>query len=101
MMLVVRTSEGDGRVGIAHWWPGKGFISGFNSPFPAYIRRRAYRRGSKYMTMAYVELPGGVISTYATCCKKDHPTRAQGRFIALLRLARILKSMGLKMERRP
>jgi len=33
------------------------------------------------------------------CCPKDTPTRATGRFIAFLRMARMLKQMGLKMEK--
>jgi hypothetical protein len=54
---------------------------------------------SKYMSMVQVELPGGILTTYAVCRDNDQPSREKGRFIALLRMGRLLKSMGLKMER--
>lgn len=99
-MIVVRDGEKVGRVGIAHWWPYRNiwWEESF-SPFPSYIRNRAYKMRSKYMTMARVSLPEGELATYAVCRANDQPNRAKGRFIALLRMARLLKSMGLKMEK--
>jgi len=105
MAIVVRTDDGVGRVGIAHWWPGRSYYSfagtmiSYNSPFPSYILRRSGRVKTKYMTMVRVTFEDGELATYAMCCPKDQPSRAAGRFIALLRMARLLKSMGLKMER--
>jgi hypothetical protein len=90
---------GDSRVSIAHWWPSREFDRDHYSPIPSFIRHRAYQRGSRYMTMVHVVLPQGHLATYAKCCAKDQPDRAKGRFIALLRMARLLKSMGLRMEK--
>jgi len=102
-MIVVRNGDGEGRVGIAHWWPGRCWTSiGFSiaiSPIPAYMRSRALRMRSKYMTMVRVSFPEAELATYAVCRANDQPSREKGRFIALLRMGRLLKSMGLKMER--
>ena len=99
MTIVVRDGEKVGRVGIAHWWPGRYWWRSVDSPFPAYMRRRAYRMKSKYMTMAHVRFEDGAVTTYAVCRANDQPNRAKGRFIALLRMGRLLKSMGLRMEK--
>jgi len=104
-MIVVRNGDGEGRVSIAHWWPGRSYYSfagttiSYNSPFPTYILNRHGRIGTKYMTMVRISFDNGELATYAMCCPKDQPGRAKGRFIALLRMGRLLKSMGLKMER--
>lgn len=90
---------GDSRVSIAHWWPYRDLRYDHYSPIPSYLRHRAYQKNSKYMTMVHVELPQGHLATYATCCARDQPDRGKGRFIALLRMARLLREMGLKMER--
>lgn len=99
MGIIVKDGSIEGRVGIAHWWPDRAFQQNHFSPFPTFIRRRAYRMRSKYMSMVQVELPRGILTTYAICRENDQPCRAKGRFIALLRMDRLLKSMGLKMER--
>jgi len=98
MPIIVRDGLERGRVGVAHWWPERDFCWG-PSVLPTYMRRRARRMKSKYMTMVYVEFPNSAIATYAVCRANDQPSREKGRFIALLRMARLLKSMGLKMER--
>ena len=100
MPIVVRDGEKVGRMGIAHWWPHRNiwWQESF-CPFPSYIRNRAYRMRSRYMTMVRVSLPRGELATYAICREMDQPNRAKGRFIALLRMGRLLKSMGLKMAR--
>jgi len=51
------------------------------------------------MTVARVDLGYVELTTTARCCPRDQPRRSAGRFIALLRLARALKTMGLKMEK--
>ena len=100
MPIVVRDGERVGRVGIAHWWPYRNWWwEEGNGPFPTYIRDRARRMRSRYMTMVRVSLPNGELATYAICREMDQPNRAKGRFIALLRMGRLLKSMGLRMER--
>lgn len=105
MPIVVRKGEEVGRVWIAHWWPGRpqysfvGTTISYSSPFPAYIFKRGRGKHTRYMTMVRVEFAEGEFATYSMCCPKDQPNRAKGRFIALLRMARLLKSMGLKMER--
>lgn len=103
MPIVVRDGEKVGKVQIAHWWPGRsqysvrGYGFSYISPFPAYVFR--HTKGTKYMTMVRAVFPDGELATYAKCCPKDQPSRATGRFIALLRMARLLKSMGLRMEK--
>ena len=68
MPIVVRDGERACRVGIAHWWSLRNiWWEDACGPFPAYVRNRAYRMRSRYMT--------------------------------LVRVGRLLKSMGLKMER--
>jgi len=104
MKIVVRDGDAEARVGLSHWWPGRDWVwhSDFTatfSPIPAYVRNKAHRMGSKYMTMVYTELPRGHLATYAVCRANDQPSRAKGRFIALLRMGRLLKGMGLKMEK--
>ena len=100
MKLVVRDGEEVGRVHICHWWPERYYdFLGYGSPIPSYVRKRAYDQDSKYLTMTSVELPRGALATYAFCREMDQPSRAKGRFIALLRMGRLLKSMGLKMEK--
>lgn len=105
-MPVVRKGEEVCRVSIVHWWPGRyyeGWIDGdfryAENPFPAYMRMRAHKMRSKYMTMARVRFKDGELVTYATCCQKDQPSRATGRLIALIRMGRLLNGMGLKMEK--
>ena len=101
-MIVVKKENGEeGRLQIAHWWPGRDWdwTGVAYSPIPSYMRNRAYRKDSKYMTMARIVFPSGELATYAVCCPKDQPTREAGRFISLLRMGRLLKSMGLRMER--
>ena len=97
MKIVVSGTES--RVGIVHWWPKRDWWQCDYSPIPAFLRKKAYRNKSKYITMVCVNLPQGYLATFATCCAKDQPARAKGRFIALLRMGRLLKSMGLRMER--
>ena len=104
MKLVVRDGEEVGSVHIVHWWPGRdysycGDFTWYVSPIPAYVRWKAREQDSKYLTMTSVKLPRGDLATYAVCRKNDQPSRAKGRFIALLRMGRLLKSMGLKMEK--
>ena len=104
-MIVVRRGEDVGRVSIAHWWPHRSFFRftgtmiSHSSPFPSYILKRVGRTKAKYMTMVRVTFDDGELATFAICCPKDQPSRATGRFIALRRMARMLKDMGLKMER--
>ena len=104
-MIVVKDGENVGKVNIAHWWPGRpqysfrGNSISYSSPFPVHIFHRGRGKHTKYMTMVRVEFPDGELATYAKCCPKDQPSRATGRFIALLRMGRLLKSMGLKMEK--
>lgn len=105
MGIIVKDGESEGRVGIAHWWHGRdwwhtGNFTYATNPIPAYMRRRAHRMKSKYMTMVRVSFPEADLATYAICRENDQPCRAKGRFIALLRMGRLLKSMGLKMERK-
>lgn len=100
MKLIVRNGNQEGRVGLAHWWPTRSYMDwNHHSPIPTHVRRNARRRGTRYLTMASVNFPAGQLATFAACCPQDQPTRAAGRFIALLRLGRLLKSMGLKWER--
>jgi len=98
MPIIVRDGLERGRVGVAHWWPERDCWWA-SSVFPTYMRNRARRMKSKYMTMVYVEFPEKVLVTSAICRKNDQPSREKGREIALLRMGRLLKSMGLKMER--
>ena len=103
-MILVRKGEEVGRVWIAHWWPGRDWWSNDHfswtiNPIPAYVRGKAHRMKSKYMTMVRVTFPDGELVTYSTCRSNDQPNRAKGRFIALLRMGRLLKSMGLRMEK--
>jgi hypothetical protein len=97
MKIVVSGTES--RVGLAHWWPERDHRWDHISPVPSFMRHRAYQNKSRYITMVYANLPQGYLSTFAVCCEKDQPTREKGRFIALLRMGRLLKSMGLRMER--
>lgn len=97
MKIVVGGTEG--RVGIAHWWPERDQQWDHISPIPAFMRNKAHKDSSRYMTMVYANLPIGHLSTFAICRHDDQPTREKGRFIALLRMGRLLKSMGLRMER--
>ena len=101
MKLVVRAGEDACKVGVAHWWPYRWhwYDEASLSPFPSYMRRKAYRMNSKYMTMVRVSFRDGDLTTFAVCRANDTPSRAKGRFIALLRMGRLLKSMGLKMEK--
>jgi hypothetical protein len=99
MKLVVMNGDLEGRVGLYHWWPRRDYWVN-NSPIPFHIRNRARCNGNKYLTMAFVDFPNSRLATYTSCHPtKDQPTREAGRFIALLRLGRLLKSMGLKWER--
>ena len=102
MSIIVKRQNGEvGKVQIAHWWPQRDWDwTGYtHSPIPSHVRNRAYRMGTTYMTMARVMFPSGELATYALCCPKDQPTREAGRFISLLRMGRLLKSMGLRRER--
>jgi len=51
------------------------------------------------MTLAQTWINNELVETVARCCPKDQPSRAKGRFLALLRLARTLKKMGYRLER--
>lgn len=106
MGIVVRDGKTESRVGIVHWWPGRdgrrwqGYACYEHiSSIPTFLRMKAYRDRSKYITMIYANLPAGHLSTFAICRHNDQPSREKGRFIALLRMGRLLKSMGLKMEK--
>ena len=76
-----------GKVRVNHWWPGKE-----QTPIEPELIRLAEQRGSRYLTVATVELPGGErVQTTAFCCPKDVPTRRMGRRIALGRLQAVLR----------
>ena len=99
-MIIVKKGNEEGRLGVAHWWPTRSLFDWtHNSPIPTHVRRTARGKGTKYLTMVSVNFPTGQLVTFASCCPKDIPTREAGRFIALLRMGRLLKSMGLKWER--
>ena len=94
-MIAVRQNGNVYPLRLSHWWPGRvcrlpNVIGG--------MWLRAVRQGTKYLTIASVELNGVTVTAHAMCRHDDQPRRKVGRFIALLRLARGLKSMGLRLE---
>lgn len=96
MKLVATDGTNAYPVRVCHWWPGREYQS--VSPIPSFMVRQAERFGSRYLTFVNVQTETGMVAATARCCKKDQPQRATGRFIALLRLARTLKTLGMKLE---
>ena len=94
-MLVATNGTESHRVYISHWWPGR-LCRLPNIDMVGF--RKAVRDGSIYLTTVSADLNGIVVSAHARCCPKDHPSRAKGRFIALLRLARFIRPMGYKLQ---
>ena len=94
---VVRLGSWTGRVKFYEWWPGKkgaqAWIMGLQLQLMGLTPRHA--------TFAVVELGDGYcrIESPAYCCPRDEVDKAKGGFIALLRLARVLKGLSLKIER--
>lgn len=100
-MIVATNGRDESVVKLVHWWPGRwpwDHLFGQSGSFPMPLVWRARRDGTRYMTLASVDLGDCTMSSIARCCPKDQPTRAAGRFIALLRLARALRRMGWKLE---
>ena len=108
-MIIVRQSGNMYPVRLVHWWPGrvyaKGMTGGIRVPVrykdctPGAVRYKPLHKNTRYMTAATVALDDMFLTGFASCGPKDKPSREVGRFIALLRLARGLKEIGLTMER--
>lgn len=73
---------------IYHWWPGREYAG--PSPIPSYKVKEAFKKGSKYLTMACC----GDIVEFAECCPRDFPSRKMGTEIALGRLIKHLEVVG-------
>jgi hypothetical protein len=100
-MKIVATNGSDKQiVRLKHWWPGR-WMGGYDIVFvQEKLIRKAYQKGTKYMTVAQVDLGSNTtMVSWARCCPKDQPSRAAGRFIALLRLARALRPLGYRLEK--
>lgn len=73
------------KVKITHWWPGREFKG--PSPIPATFIKRAESMGSRYLTVATLEIDyKPVAAGLAFCCPKDCPDKHLGRQIALGRM---------------
>jgi len=99
-MIVATNGEESAPVQLVHWWPTRWPWDGFYgaNQYPMTLVWRARRDGTRYMTMARVDLGGCTVSTVARCCPRDQPSRAIGRFLALLRLGRALRKLGWELE---
>ena len=81
--------NGDHRIRIYHWWPGREFAGA--NPIPPLLLAEAERMGSRYLTVAKAENERGFARYgWAFCCPKDAPRRHVGRELALERLHRWL-----------
>ena len=100
MKLVAKKGNDERPVSLKHWWPGR-WTGGYDIVFVnERLIRKAYREGTRYMTMAHVDLgSGAAVASWSRCCPRDNPSRAVGRFIALLRLARALRPLGYRLEK--
>jgi len=107
MKVVAKKGDDERRVRLCHWWPGReqtsewmiGEYTRTPSPIPFRLIDQARWQETRYMTVASANLGTTEIRTIARCCPKDQPSRATGRFIALLRLARVLRPLGYKLEK--
>ena len=80
---------------VTHWWPGRSWRG--PCPIPRSIIKQT--RGSKYLTVAKVELePGFTMFAFARCNPVDVPSRAMGRTIAVGRLRKMLEHEGYILE---
>jgi hypothetical protein len=100
MKIVARKGSDERVVRLKHWWPGR-WMGGYDIVFvQEKLIQRAYKEGTRYMTVAHVDLaPNAAVAAWSRCCPKDQPSRETGRFIALLRLARALRPLGYRLGR--
>jgi len=99
-MIVATNGKESSPVQIVHWWPTRWpwrVIQHYH--FSPLLIWGARKRKTRYMTLAQTWIDNEPIWAVARCCPKDQPSRAKGRFLALLRLARTLKKMGYRLER--
>ena len=62
------------KVKITHWWPGREFKG--PSPIPCAFIKTAQAMGSRYLTVAILEIDHKpVASGWAFCCPKDNPSK--------------------------
>jgi hypothetical protein len=94
---VVRIGGWTGRVTFHEWWPGKRGVQAWITG----LQLQLMGLTPKHATFARVDLADGYcrIESPAYCCPRDEVDRAKGGFISLLRLARVLKKLGLRIER--
>lgn len=90
MKLVATNGKENCVVRLTHYWFGRCIpFDWAQGAVPRHIDESLLFGGStKYLTVANVFLPDTEVTGWAACGPKDQPSRATGRFIALLRLAR-------------
>ena len=88
---MTESTNGDHRIRVYHWWPGRQFAGA--NPIPDWYLYHAEQRGSRYLTVAAIEVNGHRVTRAAYCCPKDSPSRARGRHIAVARLLTDLDDM--------
>ena len=96
MKVVAKKGNDEHRVSLSHWWPGRACRL---PAVPIKAWKRSARGNTRWMTIASTDLDGIEVLAYARCCPRDNPSRAKGRFIALLRLARALRPLGYRLEK--
>ena len=97
MKIIATNGTETGRVTLAHWWPGR-----LTFEIPYHVIRKAYQDRTRYLTYIRAEVGDGEVTAWARChpVKDRQSSREKGRFIALLRLARALKKLGWRLEKR-
>jgi hypothetical protein len=79
---------------VIYWWPGRRFRK--KNPIPEEFLRKAKRRGTRYLTVAYEEVNGRKVYGVAFCCPKDNPSRRMGKRIAIGRLRSALSEQRVR-----
>jgi hypothetical protein len=96
--LFLKDNAGTYPIRTRNWYPGKperqlaGPPDGVSQSWSCYVRN-AKRRGSRYLTMAYIVDNDGALTETAFCCPKDVPLRKLGYHKAVGRLIGLAKSL--------